>query len=132
MVDSARRKGIFYGWFILAAGFFALFVSTGARSGFGVFIIPMTEDFGWSRSSISAAIAVGWLINGISQPFLGRLYDRMGGRKIISISLVVLGSAIMLMSQIQSLWQLIVIYGFIASVASSGVSMVTIHAVLSK
>ncbi|MCH9010322.1 MAG: MFS transporter [Chloroflexi bacterium] len=132
MVDSARRKGIFYGWFILAAGFFALFVSTGARSSFGVFIIPMTEDFGWSRSSISAAIAVGWLINGISQPFLGRLYDRMGGRKIISISLVVLGSAIMLMSQIQSLWQLIVIYGFIASIASSGVSMVTIHGVLSK
>ncbi len=132
MADSIRRKGIFYGWFILAAAFFALFVSSGARNGFGVFIIPMEEDLGWSRSSISAAIATGWLINGISQPFIGRLYDRLGGRTVISISLLILGAFTMLMSQVQSLWQLVVIYGFVSSIASSGVSLVTVHAVLAK
>ena len=116
----------------MAAGFFALFVSMGARSGFGVFIIPMTEDLGWSRSSISAAIAIGLLVNGISQPFIGRLYDRLGGRAVISISLLILGAFTMLMSQVQSLWQLVVIYGFVSSIASSGVSLVTVHAVLAK
>ena len=132
MAESARRNRIFYGWFIVAAGFFALFVSMGARSGFGVFIIPMTEDLGWSRSSISAAIAIGLLVNGISQPFIGRLYDRLGGRTVISISLLILGAFTMLMSQVQSLWQLVVIYGFVSSIASSGVSLVTVHAVLAK
>lgn len=132
MGESIRRNGIFYGWFIVAAGFFALFVSTGARNGFGVFIIPMSDDFGWSRGQISAAIAIGWLMNGISQPFLGRLYDRLGGRTVISISLLVLGASTMLLSQTNNLWFLILIYGFVMSTATSGVSLVTIHAVLSK
>ena len=132
MSSSTARKGIFYGWFVLAGGFFALFLSVGARNGFGVFIIPMTEEFGWSRSSISLAIAIGWLVNGISQPFIGRLYDRFGGRKVISVSLFILGSFTMLLGRTDSIWFLILIYGFVISMASGGTSLVTIHAVLAK
>lgn len=107
-------------------------MSVGARSGFGVFVVPMEEDFGWSRSAISAAIAVGWLINGISTPFLGRVFDRYGGRRIIPISLFILGTSTMLLSLTNSLWYLIVVYGFMMSIASSGASMVTINAVISR
>ena len=117
---------------MLAASFFALFMSTGARGGFGVFIIPFTDEFGWSRGSLSLAIAIGWLLNGVSQPFIGGLYDRLGGRKVISLSLVVLGGGTMLLSQTNSLWFLVLVYGVVMSVATSGASLVTIHAVLSK
>ena len=68
MPSLMPRNGIFYGWFILAVSFFVLFVSTGARNGVGVFVIPMSDDFGWSRTSISLAIAIGWLVNGITIP----------------------------------------------------------------
>ena len=153
MTFDLTRGRIFYGWFIVAAGFFALFVSMGARNGFGVFVIPMTDDLDWSRTEISAAIAIGILVNGLSQPFIGRLYDKYGGRLVISISLLVLGLATMLLAATSnfgttfaftinfvvmevtfstSLLFLIVIYGFIMSTASSGVSLVTIHAVLAK
>ena len=124
--------GIFYGWYILAASFFTLFLATGSRNGFGVFIIPMTDDLGWSRGALSSAIAVGWFINGVSQPFIGRLYDRYGGRSVISVSLLILGSSTVLLSQVNSLWFLILIYGFIMSIAGGGASLVTIHAVLAK
>ena len=104
----------------------------GARNGFGVFIVPLTDEFGWSRGALSFAIAVGWGVNGLSQPFIGRLYDRFGGRAVISISLIVLGVCTILLNRTNSLWFLIVVYGLIMSIASSGASLVTIHALLSK
>ncbi len=153
MAQIATRSRIFYGWFVVAAGFFALFVSMGARNGFGVFVVPMTDDLGWTRTEISFAIAIGVLVNGLSQPFLGRLYDRYGGRSVISLSLLVLGIGTILLAITGDfgttfgihvdlgftditlsvgLLYLIVIYGFVMSTASSGVSLVTIHAVLAK
>ena len=153
MTSSIRRSGIFYGWVVLAASFFALFVSMGARNGFGVFVVPMTGDLDWTRTEISAAIAVGVMVNGLSQPFLGRVYDRFGARLVISVSLMVLGVATLLLATTSnfgldvgvgldlgfteirltpSLLFLVSIYGLVMSTASSGVSMVTIHAVLSK
>lgn len=132
MTRQIRRNGIFYGWFIVAAGFFSLFVTTGARNGFGVFIIPMTDEFGWSRGTISIAIAIGWFVNGVSQPFLGRLVDRYGGRRVISASLLIIGSCTMLLSQTNNIWFLIAIYGFVISIAAGGASLVTIHVVLAR
>ncbi len=132
MPKGDPRNGVYYGWFVLAACFFAMFVSVGGRNGFGVFIIDMTDDFGWSRGTISMAIAIGWLVNGASQPFLGRLYDRFGGRRTISISLVVLGAGTMLLSRTNSVWFLILVYGVVMSVAAGGASLVTIHALLAR
>ena len=153
MARRAAGNPIFYGWLILAAGFFSLFVSMGARNGFGVFVVPMTGDLGWTRTEISAAIAVGILVNGLSQPFLGRIYDKYGGRIVISLSLLVLGVMTMLLALTSnfgtnfgfrldfgvvdvtlsaSLLFLITIYGLVMSTASSGVSLVTVHAVLAK
>ncbi len=132
MAEKSARGGIFFGWYVLAASCFVLFLVTGARNAFGVFIIPMTDDLGWSRSAISAAIAVGWFMNGVSQPFIGRAYDRLGGRKVIAISLLIVGLCTMLLSQVNSLWFLILVYGFVMSIASGGASFVTIHSVLAK
>ena len=132
MVGSIARQRIYYGWLILATSFFVLFVTTGARTGLGVFIIPMTEDLEWSRGEMSAAVAVGWLVNGISQPFIGRLFDRYGGRKVISASLVVMGVSTAMMSQTNSLWLLILNFSFVMSMATGGASLVTVHSLLAK
>lgn len=132
MRSPVSRKGIYYGWFVLAACFFVMFVTTGARNGVGVFVIPMSEEFEWSRGTISIALAVGWFVNGITQPFLGRLYDRFGGRSVISVSLLVMGLATILLSLTNSLWSLIVVYSFVISIATGGASMVTVHALLAR
>ncbi len=132
MASRATPRGIFYGWFVLAASFFALFVSMGSRNTFGVFILPMTEEFSWDRTTISTVVFIGTLVNGVTQPFLGRLYDRYGGRVVISLSLLILGAATMLLSMTNNFWFLLGIYGFVTSTATSGVSLVTIHALLSK
>ncbi len=126
------KKGIFYGWFVLGACFFVMFVTTGARNGVGVFVIPMSDSFDWSRGTISIALALGWLVNGITQPFLGQAFDRYGGRKVIAVSLLVMGGGTVVLSQTNSIWFLILVYSIVISTATSGASMVTVHALLAK
>jgi MFS family permease len=107
-------------------------MSNGARGGVGVFINPLTDEFGWSRGSLSLAIAVGWGVNGLTQPFLGRIYDRLGGRIVISVSLVFLGLCTMLLNRTENLWFFMLVYGVLMSTATAGVSLVTVHALLAK
>ena len=63
---------------------------------------------------------------------IGWAYDRLGGRTVISASLVIVGAGTMMLNQIDNLWQLVVLYGFVISIAAGGASNVTIHGVMSK
>jgi MFS family permease len=132
MQSTTPRPGMYYGWCIVATTFCMALVTMGARSGFGVFIIPMSEEFGWNRSTISLAAAIGSLVSGISQPFLGRLYDRLGGRKLILASLLVTGGCTMLLALTNHLIFLILIFGVVMSIALGGSSVTTTSALLSK
>ena len=132
MSSVAQKKELYYGWLVLGAGFFILFLATGSSVGFGVFVLPMSEEFGWSRGTISAAIATGWLVNGVTQPFIGRLFDRYGARKVISISLLVMGASTILLSQTTSIWFLIFVSGLVMAVARGGASLVTVASLLAK
>src|SRR5262249_8632979 len=73
MDKTTAHPRLYYGWCIVATTFCMALVSMGARSGFGVFVLPMSEEFGWDRGTISLAAAIGALVSGLSQPFLGRL-----------------------------------------------------------
>ena len=55
--NLTAKPPVYYGWYIVAAAFFIGMVVTGSRSAFGVFVIPLSEEFGWSRSTISLAAA---------------------------------------------------------------------------
>ena len=58
MGSATPRPGMYYGWCIVATTFCMALVTMGARSGFGVFIIPMSEEFGWNRSTILFGVSV--------------------------------------------------------------------------
>ena len=73
-VDMRRSGGIYHGWYLIYAGAFISMVSMGSMQAFGVFVIPMSETFDWSRSTISVAIALASLIGGSSQPIMGRIF----------------------------------------------------------
>jgi MFS family permease len=107
-------------------------VTMGPRSGFGVFVIPMSAEFGWNRGTISLAAAIGALISGLSQPFLGRLYDRLGGRKLILTSLMVSGVCTMLLALTHHILFLILVFGVPLAIAMGGSSLTTTSALLAK
>ena len=132
MRHATPRPAVYYGWLIVVTTFWMALLTGGGRSGFGVFVIPMSEELGWNRGTISLAAALGALISGFSQPFVGRLYDRLGGRQLILISLVVSGLSTALLALTNHLVFLILVFGVVLSIAQAGCSLSTTSALLSK
>lgn len=123
---------IYYGWFIVATTFFVIMVTMGARNAVGVFVLPMSEEFGWSRSLISFAGALGILVNGISQPVLGSAYDKMGGRKLILLGVLAIGLMVILLSVTFNFAYFLLIFGVLMAVAMSAGSITTGAVLVSK
>lgn len=104
----------------------------GARNGIGAFVIPMSEDFGWTRVTVSIAAFLGIFINGLTQPFLGNAFDRFGGRKVIVLSLVLLGLGTLALSLTFHILFLIILFGLVSGTAYSGASPSVISALLAR
>lgn len=132
MTGDDAKPQLYYGWYIVATAMFIAFVTTGARNSFGIFVIPMSEEFDWNRTTISVAAAIGWLVNGLTQPFLGHLFDQFNGRKIILTSLIVVGLATVALSLTFHFLFLVFIFGFVMSTAMSGASQGTLGPMLAK
>ena len=128
----ARRSGTYYGWYIVVTAMFIAAVTTGARNGFGIFVLPMSEAFDWSRTTISVAAGLGWLVNGVTQPFVGHLFDRYDSRKVILISLVIAGVATAALSLTFHILVLIFLFSFVLSAAMSGASLGTLAPLLAR
>ncbi|HIF71771.1 MAG TPA: MFS transporter [Dehalococcoidia bacterium] len=128
----SQKKGIYYGWYVIAALFFATFVAIGARQGFGVFVKTWEQDWGVTTATISVAAATGWIVNGISQPFVGRLTDIYGGRRVVVLSLLVMSIATMGISLVTNIYGLIALFGFVISFASGGISPATTGVIVAR
>ncbi len=131
-MKQIQRPNIFYGWFVVATIFVVIMVTGGARSSIGVFVLPMSEEFGWSRSIISFAGAAGILIGGISQPFMGSLYDRIGGRKLILAGILVIGFSFTLLTATFHFLYFILIFSVVNAIAMSAGSMTTGAVIITK
>ena len=70
---------------------------------FGLFIVPIEETFGWTRTEISASLSFA-AVGGLSAPLLGRAMDRFGARPILVLSLVVFGLSFCLRPLMTELW----------------------------
>ncbi|TKA97843.1 MFS transporter [Cereibacter changlensis] len=83
---------------VLIAGCVILMLSFAIRASFGVFQIPIAEEFGWMRADFSMAIAIQNLAWGIGQPIFGMLAERFGDRKAIIAGAVLYAAGLVLSS----------------------------------
>ena len=118
-MSKQSKEGIYYGWLIVAAGTFIVMISVGPFSGFGVFVLPMSEDFGWSRSAVSVAASAAALAGGFSQPFMGRIFDRVGGRRLMLCGLLALGAANLLLAFTNHIVHLVLVFGIGVALSES-------------
>ncbi len=130
MVKNASEA--FYGWYIVAALFFATFVVIGVRQGFGVFVEAWEEDFGVTTTAVAAAAAIGWVINGVAQPFTGALTDRLGARRVLIYGMLAMGISTLLVATSRNPLMLAVTYGFLVSFASGALSFTPTGALLAR
>lgn len=100
----APRLPFYYGWVVLGCLCLAGFARQGpAVAVLSVFVVPMTEAFGWSRVEIAGAVSLGGLIAAFVSPVLGPLLDRRGARLILCLAVLGTGLSTMALSLTQSL-----------------------------
>ena len=109
------QSGLFYGWWIVAAGTVILFVSSGIGFyGHGVILDPLRNQHGWSKATISSAITLYFFATGAFGFLIGRLIDKYGPKWFLVIGSLVIGAGFVLLSFINATWQLYGIYLFMA------------------
>lgn len=101
---SGLRGRIYYGWFVAAATAGAEFGNAASAIAIlTIFVNPMTEEFGWSRTQISGATSVGAILGAALAPFTGRLVDRFGSRLILTIGGIALAASCFYLAAAQTL-----------------------------
>ena len=83
---------------MLAATATVLSIALGIRHGFGLFLQPMSVEFGWGREVFALAIALQNLVWGVAQPVTGMLADRFGGAKTMIVGTALYVAGLVLMS----------------------------------
>ena len=103
-MSENKSPRFFYGYVVAAAAFFIMVVMWGAIYTFGVFLKPLSADFGWTRAQISFAYSFGRLEGGLEGPFGGIATDKFGPRAVNLWGFILGGSGLCLMYFVDSLW----------------------------
>lgn len=118
-------------WLLLGASLI-LALSLGTRHGFGLFLPPMSAEFGWGREVFAFAIALQNLIWGLAQPITGALADRFGARKAIVIGGVLYVLGLLCMGMADSPLSLSLSAGLLIGIGLSGTSFSVILGVVGR
>jgi sugar phosphate permease len=112
---SATR--LHYAWIIMAVTFLVIVVTAGVRAAPGVLIVPLEEEFHWSRATISFAVSVNLLLYGVIGPFAAALMDRFGVRRLMSLTVGLTAAGVALSPLMSHVWQLIVLWGVVVGLS---------------
>jgi MFS family permease len=96
---------------VLAATFVVLLAAAGVRSTPSVLIVPLEQEFHWSRATISLAVSISILLYGLMGPFAGALMQRLGVRRTSLIAMSMLAIGVALATRVTRPWQLVLLWG---------------------
>ena len=105
MIHSlARCLPFFYGWVVVGCTMCSSVVrQTAAVATLSIFLVPMTDEFGWSRAGISGAVSLGGVLGALMAPLIGPLFDRHGSRALLVASAVAVSACCVALAGTQGL-----------------------------
>jgi MFS family permease len=118
------NRRIFYGWIVVAVAVLATLVAAGIRSVPGALLVPLEQDLGWSKTTISVAVSIGLVLFGLGGPFSGYLMDRYGPRRITLFGLLLMSLSMVSSALMTQVWQLNLIWGVVSGVGTGIVGSV--------
>lgn len=105
------RRGIHYGWAMVAATFLTMLATAAAMGMPGVLLLPLKNEFGWNLGAISGALALRFMLFGLVGPFAAALLQQYGVRRVVGTALALIMIGLLLATQMSALWQLWLIWG---------------------
>jgi len=110
------KNRIFYGWVIVAGASGIVSLIWGCDGTYGIFLPELATDLGWTKTTLSGAYSMGWIVaNGLGI-LAGRANDRYGPRLVMTFSVAVTSVGFGLLYLMKAPWQLYLYYGLIASI----------------
>ncbi|MGZ8141230.1 MFS transporter [Bordetella bronchiseptica] len=119
-----RHLGQKYAFVVVAVIFFSLLVSAGLRSTPSVLIVPLEQAFGWSRSTISLAAAIGIFLYGLAGPFAAAAMEHFGLRRVLIGALLLMAASSAASAFMTESWHLLLTWGVFSGIGSGAVAVV--------
>lgn len=119
-----RRAGQRYAFVVVAVIFLSLLVSAGLRSTPSVLLVPLEESFGWSRTSISFAAALGIFLYGLVGPFAAAAMEHFGLRRVLIGALSLMAASSAASAYMTEPWHLLLSWGVFSGISSGAVAIV--------
>jgi sugar phosphate permease len=110
--QQAAHK-IHYGWIVVGITCVVLLTSAGIRSTPGILMVPLEEEFHWSRATIALAVSINLILYGCIGPFAATVMERFGIRRSVLCALTLVGIGVASTSLMSTPWQLILMWGFL-------------------
>jgi sugar phosphate permease len=107
---------VHYAWIVAAVTFGVIVLTAGVRAAPGVLIVPLEEEFHWSRATISFAVGVNLLVYGMIGPFAAALMDRFGVRRVMTLALSATALGVATSPLMHATWQLILLWGVVVGI----------------
>lgn len=127
MTVVARRgtdRRLHPAWIVAAVAFLALVGAAGFRAAPSVLMVPITDEFGWSRSVLSAAVGINLLLFGLTAPFAAALMERFGIRRVTTIALTIVAAGSALSVLVTSPWQILLTWGLLIGLGTGSMALV--------
>ena len=121
------HKGKFHYSYVIAASCFGIqAVGVGTYFCYGVLFNPLISEFGWSRATIAGASSMAFLLMGVLGMGIGKLNDMIGPRKLMTVTGVFFGLGYLLMSGLETVWQLYLFFGVIFGIGLSSIDVIAL------
>ena len=117
---------------IIVCGCILNFIAFGVRSGTGLFLAPISQEFGWGREIFALSIALQMLIWGIAMPVAGAIADKFGTARVLAVGALLYSSGFILTAYSSEPWQMHLTAGALIGMGLAGTSFTLVMAVLAR
>jgi MFS family permease len=117
---------------VLFIAFFCNLVGRGIADSFMVFVLPLSEEFGWARAQVTSVYSAFLIVTGLVAPLTGTLIDRWGPRVVYPLGLMLLALACFTAATLSQLWHFQLVIGLMLGMAVSMLGMVPASMLISR
>jgi sugar phosphate permease len=108
-----QSRKFHYGWIIVGTTCVVLLTGAGVRSTPGILMVPLEQEFHWSRATIALSVSINLILYGCIGPFAAAVMERFGIRRSVLCALVLVSVGVASTALMRFPWQLILMWGFL-------------------
>src|SRR4029450_13988910 len=131
-LDHYRPARLHYAWVILAVTCLTVVLTAGGTAVPALLIHPLEVAFGWDRAALAAPVSIKFFLYACAGPFAGRLMLRVGPRRVMLCSLLLIAAGVAASTQIRTLFHLYLLWGVVVGVGTGSTALVLSATVVNR